>query len=163
MERAMAAEWHPFEVAGGAVRVWLPAGERLRDLDGVAYWSPDPELGQFSVASGEDGDGDRLLAAERAGADVDLEEDERAERGGLGVRHLRYRTRRLTPRVVIDRGSAGPMHTGGEVVEHLADVLLLRPAGRLVRVGYSVRADAPDELRRTFAQVLERVRVGSED
>jgi hypothetical protein len=89
MVRAMAGEWHRFDAAGGAVRVWLPPGQTLRDLDGVEYWSPDPELGQFTVASGEEGDGDRLLEAERVGGEVELEQDERAERGGIGVRHLR--------------------------------------------------------------------------
>jgi hypothetical protein len=160
----MTGAWHPFEVAGGAVRVWLPPGQKLQDRDGIACWSPSAELGSFTVVSGPegDGDGDALLEAERAGAEVDVEQDERAERGGLPVRRLRYRTRRHTPRTVIDRGHDGPLYTGDEDVEYLTDVFLLRVGDRLVRVGYSVLATAPPQVRGALAEMLERVRIGDE-
>jgi hypothetical protein len=162
--RSVAGDWHPFDAAGGAVRVWLPPGAALTDADGVAWWSPDAELGTFSVVSGDatDGDGDALLAAEREGAEVDVERDERSERGGLPVRRLRYRTRRETPRVMVARGAAGRMHVGGEMEQRLADLLLVTAAARLVRVGYSVRDDAPAPMREDFAEALGRVRLGSE-
>jgi hypothetical protein len=144
------------ETAAGPIEVWLPSGAALQDLDGVAYWSPDPRLGRFTVAPGADGDA--LLAAERAEAELEVESDERGERGGRPVRHLRYRVRRHAPReVVLTPG--GRRHEGGEEVEHLADFLLI---GDAVRAGYSVRVDAPEELRARFAEVLERLRIGSE-
>ena len=160
----MAGDWHPFDAAGGAVRVWLPAGAALADAEGVAWWSPDPELGAFSVVSGDpaDGEGDALLAAEREGAEVEVERDERFERGGLPGRRLRYRTRRETPRVVLAGGDAGPVYAGGESEQRLADLLLVTSGGRLVRVGYTVRDDAPPAMRADFAEALERVRLGSE-
>jgi hypothetical protein len=163
-DSSVAGDWHPFDAAGGAVRVWLPAGAALADADGVAWWSPDAELGAFSVVSGDagDGDGDALLAAEREGAEVEVERDERYERGGLPVRRLRYRTRRETPRVVLARGAAGRVHAGGESEQRLADLLLVTSGGRLVRVGYTVRDDAPAAMRDDFAEALERVRLGSE-
>jgi hypothetical protein len=162
--RSVAGDWHPFDAAGGAVRVWLPPGAAMTEADGVAWWSPDAELGAFSVLSGDagDGDGDALLAAEGEGAEVEVERDERSERGGLPVRRLRYRTRRETPRVVIARGAAGRLHVGGEMERRLADLLLVTAGGRLVRVGYTVRDDAPAPMREDFAEALERVRLGSE-
>ena len=159
----MAGGWHGVEAAGGAVRVWLPPGEALRDVDGIAYWSPDPRLGRFTVTSAEDpADGDELLAAERAAGRVELEADTAAQRGGLPVRRLRYRVLRHEPREVVDRGEQGPLHAGDQDVETLADMLFLRVGGRTVRVGYAVRTDAPAALRDLLAQVLDRTRVGCE-
>jgi hypothetical protein len=144
------------ETAAGPIEVWLPSGAELQDVDGVAYWSPDPRLGRFTVAPGADGDA--LLASEREGAELAVEADERGERGGRPVRRLRYRARRRAPREVV-LTPAGRRHEGGEEVEHLADFLLI---GDAVRAGYSVRADAPEDLRAAFAEVLDRLRIGSE-
>src|ERR1041384_5051712 len=104
----MEGGWTRRPAAGGVVRVWLPPGETLQDIGGLAVWSPDADFGEFSVASAEGaGGGDELLAAERGSGDVLVERDERLERGGLQVRRLRYRSRRSTSRDVIDRGKAG--------------------------------------------------------
>jgi hypothetical protein len=149
------------QTAAGPIEVWIPPGEPLWDLDGVAYWSPDPRLGRFMIAPAPGEDGDGLLATERAGGAVDVEADVRIERGGLPVRRLRYRVRGELPREVV-LGPAGRRHEGGEEVEHLGDVLLIGEGLHTVRAGYSVRGDAPDELRARFAEVLDRLRIGSE-
>jgi len=44
----------------------------------------------------------------------------------------------------------------------LADFLLVRSGSRLVRTGYAVRADAPEDLRASLEQVYERVEIGDE-
>lgn len=152
---------HRLETAAGPIEVWIPPGEALQDLHGVAYWSPDPNLGRFTVAPAAGEDGDALLATERAGGELDVEADERTERGGLPVRRLRYRLRRETPREVV-MGPAGRRHEGGEQVEHLGDVLLIGEGAQTVRAGYAVRGDAPEEIRARFAEVLDRLRIGSE-
>ena len=152
---------HRLETAAGPIEVWIPPGGALRDLDGVAYWSPDPRLGRFTVAPAAGEDGDALLATEREGGELDVEADERGERGGLPVRRLRYRLRRETPREVV-MGPAGRRHEGGEQVEHLGDVLLIGEGAHTVRAGYAVRGDAPDDIRAGFAEVLDRLRIGSE-
>jgi hypothetical protein len=160
----MTQAWHPVAVAGGTVRVMLPQGEHLEDHEGIVSWSPAPESGRFTVLRGaaRDGDGDELLAAERADGEVEVEHDSSAERGGLPVRRLRYRSRRHTPRVVLDRGPRGPEHGGDEDVDSLTDVLFLRAGDTIVRVGYTVLASAPSETRDILAQTLHRVRIGSE-
>jgi hypothetical protein len=147
--------WRPVQAGAGAVRVWLPAGERLEEVGGLEYWSPDPRQGRFTVAA----DGEDVLGAERAaGGEVTVELDERGARGGLEVRRLRYRVRLQEPRDALE----GHRHVGDVPAEHLTDVLLLRRGDRVIRAGYTVRADADPELRATFAEVLDRVRVGSE-
>jgi hypothetical protein len=93
---------------------------------------------------------------------VDVEHDSSAERGGLPVRHLRYRSRRHTPRVVLDRGSEGLEHGGDEDVDSLTDVLFVRDGNTIVRVGYTVLASAPSETRDVLAETLDRVRIGNE-
>jgi hypothetical protein len=160
----MTQAWHPVAVAGGTVRVMLPEGEDLEDHEGIVSWSPAPESGRFTVLTGaaQDGDGDEMLAAERADGVVDVEHDSSAERGGLPVRRLRYRTRRRTPRVVLDRGSPGSEHAGDEDIDSVTDVLFLRDGDTIVRVGYTVLASAPGETRDILAQTLDRVRIGSE-
>ncbi len=155
--------WTRRAVAGGLVRVWLPPDETLQELEGVALWSPDSELGRFTVASAEgSGDGDALLAAERDSGAVDVERDERLERGGLQVRRLRYRSRRHTPREVVRGPEGGRADVGGEDVETLADFLLLESGSRLVRAGYAVRTDAPEPLRAALAEVYDRLQIGDE-
>jgi hypothetical protein len=160
----MTQAWHPVAVAGGTVRVMLPEGEDLEDHEGIVSWSPAPESGRFTVLRGaaQDGDGDELLAAERSDGEVDVEHDSSAERGGLPVRHLRYRSRRHTPRVVLDRGSEGLEHGGDEDVDSLTDVLFVRDGNTIVRVGYTVLASAPSETRDVLAETLDRVRIGNE-
>src|SRR5262245_26631295 len=84
----MGGPWRRHEAAGGIVRVWLPPGESLtRYPGGLAEWSPGSEQGYFSVAASTGSeDGDALLAAEREhGGELDIERDERLERGGLQV------------------------------------------------------------------------------
>jgi hypothetical protein len=152
---------HPLQTAAGPLEVWIPPGEALQDLDGVSYWSPDPRQGRFMIAPAPGEDGDALLASERAGGALEVEADERSERGGLPVRRLRYRVRRELPREVV-LGPAGRRHEGGEEVEHLGDVLLIGEGPQTVRAGYAVRGDAPGELRARFAEVLDRLRIGSE-
>jgi hypothetical protein len=152
---------HRLETAAGPIDVWLPSGASLEDVDGVAYWSPDPRLGRFVVTPAAGEDGEALLATERAGGELDVEADERTERGGQPVHRLRYRVRHRVPREVV-LTPAGRRHEGGEEVEHLGEVLLIGAGPQTVRAGYSVRADAPDELRARFAEVLDRLRVGSE-
>jgi len=143
--------------------VWLPTDETLQEIDGVAIWSPDEELGRFTVTSAEGSeDGDALLAAERGFGVVEVEQDVRVQRGGLQVRRLRYRSRRHTPREVLDRGESGPAHSGGEDVETLADFLILESGSRLIRAGYAVRTDAPEALRASLAQVYARLEIGDE-
>jgi hypothetical protein len=149
------------ETAAGPIEVWLPPGATLEDADGVAYWSPDPRLGRFTVRLAAGEDGDALLAAERAGGELEVEADERTDRGGRPVRRLRYRVRRRAPREVV-LTPAGRRHEGGEEVEHLGDVLLIGGGEQTVRAGYAVRADAPDELRARFAEMLDRLRIGNE-
>jgi|tagenome__1003787_1003787.scaffolds.fasta_scaffold20733215_2 hypothetical protein len=153
-------ERHRVETAAGPLDIWLPPGETLTDVDGIAYWSPDPRQGRFTVTDA-DADGDELLATERAHGDVEVQADERSSRGGADVRRLRYRVRRESPREVVAT-EQGRMHLGGEAVDHLSDVLLVASGGHVARAGYSVRADAPAELRATFAEVLDRVHVGDE-
>lgn len=153
---------HRIQTAAGPVGVWLPSGESLQDVDGIAYWSPDPRLGRFTVISDDDPDADALLAAERAHGEVELEATERSQRGGLDVRRLRYRVRRTEPRDVLLVGGE-QRHVGGAPAEHISDVLLIGDRGAGARAGYSVRADAPEELRAEFAEVLDRVRVGAEE
>ena len=152
---------HRVQTAAGPVDVWLPSGESLDDVNGIAYWSPDPRRGRFTVISDEDPDADALLATERAHGEIELELDERSERGGLAVRRLRYRVRRTEPREVL-RTEHGTQHAGGGVAEHIADVLLIGAGDHGARGGYSVRADAPADLRERFTEVLDRVRVGGE-
>ncbi|MGZ4245153.1 MAG: hypothetical protein ACXVSE_12765 [Solirubrobacteraceae bacterium] len=152
------------QVAGGVVRVRLPPGQELEQHDGIARWSPDPAAGAFTVVSGaaRDGGADALLAAERADSEeVEVEHDEEAVRGGLPVRHLRYRTRRHTPRVVLGGGDA-PRHTGDEDVASVNEFLFVAGGERLVRVGYSVLADAPVAVRDALQWVLDAVRIGDE-
>ena len=153
---------HRVQTAAGPVDVWLPPGELLDDVDGIAYWSPDPRLGRFTVISDEDPDGDALLATERAHGEVELEADERSRRGGLEVRRVRYRVRRIEPRdlVLVD---GERRDVGGALAEHISDILLIGDGAAGARAGYSVRADAPEELRARFAEVLDRVRVGAEE
>jgi hypothetical protein len=160
----MTQAWHPVAVAGGTVRVMLPEGEDLEDHEGIVSWSPAPESGRFTVlrSAAQDGEGDELLAAERSDGEVDVEHDSSAERGGLPVRHLRYRSRRHTPRVVLDRGSEGLEHGGDEDVDSLTDVLFVRDGNTIVRVGYTVLASAPSETRDVLAETLDRVRIGNE-
>jgi hypothetical protein len=160
----MEGAWTRRAAADGVVRVWLPPGATLEEDDGYASWSPDPGLGRFSVTSAEGGGGgDELLAAERdAGAVVEVEEDVRLERGGLAVRRLRYRSRRTTPREVIDRGAAGRMHGGEEDVETLADFVLIEAGGRLIRAGYVVEAHAAPEVTASLQAVSDRLEIGDE-
>jgi hypothetical protein len=153
---------HRVQTAAGPVGVWLPAGEALEDVDGIAYWSPDPRLGRFTVISDDDPDGDALLATERAHGEVELEADERSRRGGLAVRRLRYRVRRTEPRDVVLVGGE-QRDVGGAPAEHISDVLLIGDSGAGARAGYSVRADAPEDLRVQFVAVLDSVRVGGEE
>jgi hypothetical protein len=154
--------WTRRAVAGGLVRVWLPPDEALEEVDDFAIWSPDAELGRFTVASAEGSeDGDALLAAERAHGEVEVEEDARLERGGLEVRRLRYRSRRHTPREVVRRRGERT-DVGGEDVETLADFVLLHAGGRLIRAGYAVRGDAPEPLRTALEQVYDRLEIGDE-
>jgi len=152
---------HRLETAAGPIEVWLPPDAALQDVDGIAYWSPDPRLGRFTVAPAAGQDGEALLATERAGGEVEVEADERTERGGRPVRRLRYRVRRHTAREVV-LGPSGRRHEGDEDVEDLGDVLLIGEGSQTVRAGYAVRADAPDEMRANLAAVLERLRIGSE-
>jgi hypothetical protein len=155
--------WVRRAVAGGLVRVWLPPDETLEEVDDYAMWSPDSELGRFTVASAEGSeDGDALLAAEREHGDVEVDEDARLERGGLQVRRLRYRSRRHTPREVVRHVGEAQTDVGGEDVETLADFLLFQAGGRLIRAGYAVRTDAPEPLRAALAQVYERLEIGTE-
>jgi hypothetical protein len=151
---------HRVETAAGAIDVWLPADETLDDVDGIAYWSPDPRMGRFTVTDA-DGDGDALLATERAHGEVEVEADQRSSRGGADVRRLRYRVRRDTPRDIVAT-EQGRMHVGGEAAEHVSEMLLIAAAGHVARAGYSVRADAPPALQASFAQVLDRVRIVGE-
>ena len=153
------------QVAGGAIRVQLPPGQGLQQRDQVARWSPDIAWGAFTVVSGapEDGGADELLAAERAGAErFELERDEETVRGGLPVRHVRYISRRRTPRVVLAGGDQGPHHTGGEDVTSHSEFLFVEDTERLVRVGYSVLAGAPADVRAALQTALDGVRVGDE-
>ena len=113
----------------------------------------------IAPAPGEDGDG--LLAAEAEGGALEVEADERSERGGLPVRRLRYRVRAETPREVV-LGPAGRRHEGGEEVEHVGDVLLIGAGAETVRAGYTVRSDAPGDVRARLAEVLDRLRIGTE-
>jgi hypothetical protein len=156
----MAASRHRVQTAAGPVDVWLPPGEALDDVNGMAYWSPDPRLGRFTVADDAD-DGEALLELERAHGDVEVEADERTSRGGADVRRLRYRVRRDEPREVVVTPQ-GTQHTGGVPAEHVSDVLLIGSGGHTARAGYSVRADAPPELRAKFAEILDRIRIGGE-
>lgn len=144
--------------------MWLPPGETLQDIGGLAAWSPDADFGELSVASAEgESNGDDLLAVERGYGEVVVDRDERLDRGGVQVRRLRYRSWRSTPREVIDRGEAGGRaHVGGEVVETLADFLIFETGGRLIRAGYAVRADAPESVRESLAQVYARLEIGAE-
>jgi hypothetical protein len=153
---------HRVQTAAGPIGVWLPSGESLDDVNGIAYWSPDPRLGRFTVISDEDPDGDALLATERAHGEVSLESDERSRRGGVDVRRVRYRVSRSEPRDVVRIGGE-ERHVGGALAEHISDVLLIGDGAAGARAGYSVRADAPDALRAQFAEVLDRVRVGDEE
>jgi hypothetical protein len=157
----MQAAWHRVQTAAGPVDVWLPSGETLDDVHGIAYWSPDPRLGRFTIVSDEDGDGDALLATERAHGEVAVESDERSQRGGTPVRRIRYRVRRSEPRDLLVQDDQ-TRHAGGTDAEHLSDVLLIDAGDQTVRAGYSVRTDAPAELRERFAEVLDRLRVGSQ-
>jgi hypothetical protein len=147
--------WRAVQAGAGAVRVWLPAGAQLEEVGGLEYWSPDPRQGRFTVAS----DGEDVLGAERAaGGEVTVELDERSARGGVDVRRLRYRVRVQEPRDALE----GQRYVGGVTAEHISDMLLLRRGDSVIRAGYTVRADADPELRKTFAEVLDRLRVGSE-
>ena len=93
---------------------------------------------------------------------MEVESDERSSRGGVDVRRVRYRVRRSEPREVV-RTERRAAHVGGAPAEHVADVLLIGAGAAGARAGYSVRADAPPELRAQFAEILDRVRVGGED
>jgi len=155
----------PVQVAGGVVRVQLPPGQTLDQRDAVARWSPDPAAGAFTVVSGapQDGGADELLAAERAGAEeVAVQRDEETVRGGLSVRHVRYTSRRHTPRVVLAGGDTGPRHGGDEDVSSLSEFYFVAGPKRLVRVGYTVATDAPADVREALQHVLAGVRVGDE-
>jgi hypothetical protein len=154
----------PVQVAGGAVRVVLPAGQELQEREGVARWSPDPDAGAFTIVSGaaEGGGADVLLAAERADGQVDVEQDEETHRGGLPVRHVRYRSHRHTPRVALDGGDAGPRYAGDEDVAYRNEFLFVVSGERIVRVGYAILEQAPAEVREALEAVLHQVRIGDE-
>ena len=154
----------PVQVAGGDVRVTLPAGQELERREGVARWSPDPAAGAFTIVSGatEGGGADALLAAERAGAEVDIEQDEETVRGGLRVRHVRYRSRRHTPRVALDGGDSGPRYAGDEDVSYDNEFLFVLHGGRIVRIGYAVLEQADADVRDALKAVLDEVRIGDE-
>jgi hypothetical protein len=157
--------WTRRAVAGGLVRVWLPPDESLQEIEGVAIWSPgDPDLGRLTVTSAEGmEDGDALLEAERAHGAVEVEQDDRLERGGLKVRRLRYRSRRQTPREVVRSREGDRRDIGGEEVETLADFLLFHSDNRLVRAGYAVEGDAPGGMREALERVYERLEIGDEE
>jgi hypothetical protein len=157
--------WTRRAVAGGLVRVWLPPDESLQEIEGVAIWSPgDPELGRLTVTSAQGmANGDALLEAERAHAAVEVEQDDRLERGGLQVRRLRYRSRRQTPREVVRTLEGDRVDEGGEEVETLADFLLFHSGDRLVRAGYAVLPDAPVEMRDALDHVYQRLEIGDEE
>jgi hypothetical protein len=149
----------------GVVRVQLPPGQALEQREGIARWSPDSDAGAFTVVSGsqEEGGADELLAAERAGAqDIEVEYDEETVRGGLPVRHVRYRTRRHTPRVVLGGGAHGVRDAGGEDVSSCNEFLFVADGERLVRVGYSVLSDAPAAVREALQSAFDGVRIGDE-
>jgi hypothetical protein len=155
----------PVQWAGGVVRVRLPPGQMLEQREGVAHWSPDPDAGAFTIVSGssDDGGADELLAAERASAqEVEVEYDEEMMRGGIPVRRTRYRTRRHTPRVVLDDAAHGARHVGDEDVSSCNEFLFVADGEQLVRVGYSVVADAPAGVREALKSVFDGVRIGGE-
>ena len=157
--------WTRRAVAGGLVRVWLPPDESLQEIEGVAIWSPgDPELGRLTVTSAQGmADGDALLEAERAHGAIEVEQDDRLERGGLEVRRLRYRSRRQTPREVVRTLEEDRVDEGGEEVETLADFLLFHSGDRLVRAGYAVQPGAPVEMRDALDRVYQRLEIGDEE
>jgi len=152
---------HRLDTPAGPVGVTLPGDAELQAVGAVAYWSPDPEEGRFTVAPTPGAGADALLAAERERGTVDVEADERGERGGVAVRRLRYRIRLRGEReVVLDGGVE--RHGGGIEEEHRADVLVIGDGADTVRAGYSVRADAPPDLATAFAAALDSLRIGSE-
>jgi hypothetical protein len=155
----------PVQWGGGVIRVQLPPGQALEQQEGIARWSPDSDAGAFTIVSGSPADGgaDELLAAERADAQhVEVECDEETVRGGLSVRHVRYRTRRHTPRVVLGGGAHGARHAGDENVSSCNEFLFVADAERLVRLGYSVLADAPVGVREALQSAFDGVRIGDE-
>jgi hypothetical protein len=103
-----------------------------------------------------------LLAAEREGAEVDIEQDEETVRGGLRVRHVRYRSRRHTSRVALDGGDAGPVYAGDEDVSYDNEFLFVHQGERIVRVGYAVLEQAGMGVRDALKAVLDGVRIGDE-
>ena len=157
--------WTRRAVAGGLVRVWLPPDESLEEIQGVAIWSPgDPDLGRLSVTSAEGvEDGDALLEAERGYGTVDVEQDDRIERGGLQVRRLRYRSRRQAPREVVRSLEGDRSDIGGDEVETLADFLLFHSGNTLVRAGYALDTDAPEGMLEALDRVYERLEIGDEE
>jgi len=152
---------HRLDTPAGPVGVTLPDDAVLQDAGAVAYWSPDPERGRFTVAPTPGAGADALLAAERRRGTVDVETDERGERGGVPVRRLRYRIRLRRDREVV-LADGGEQHRGGTEEEHRADVLVLGDGADTVRAGYAVRADAPPDLAAAFAAALDSLRIGTE-
>jgi hypothetical protein len=150
-------EPHRLQTAAGPITVRLPDGAHLEDAGGLSYWTPDARLGQFTVApaAGED-----PLGADRGG-ELTVEADDTSRRGGLDVRHLRYRVRHTLPREVV-RTPEGRRHEGGTEVEHVGEVLRIGDGEAAVRVAYAVRADAPAAVREQLAAVLDGVRIGDE-
>ncbi len=149
------------DTPAGPVSVTLPDAAVLQDAGAVAYWSPDPASGRFTVAPTPDAGADALLAAERERGAVEVELDERGERGGLPVRRVRYRIRLRRDREVVLEGGR-EQHRGGTEEEHRADVVVIGDGAATVRAGYSVRAGAPPELAAAFAAALDSLRIGSE-
>lgn len=155
----------PLAWAGGVVRIQLPPGQALEQSEGIARWSPAPDAGAFTIVSGplDDGGADELLAAERAGAqEVEVECDEETVRGGIPVRHTRYRTRRHTARAVLADEAHGSRHVGDEDVSSCNEFLFVADGAQLLRVGYSVLANAPDGVREALKSVFDGVRIGGE-
>ena len=139
----------------------LPGDAVLEEAGAVAYWSPDPALGRFTVAPTPGAGADALLAAERERGAVAVEADERRERGGVPARRLRYRIRLRREREVVLTGGREE-HRGGSDEEHVADVVVIGEGDGIVRAGYAVRADAPPDLAAAFAAALDSLRIGTE-
>lgn len=164
-----AESWRRYVATDGMFELWLPPGVELSEDETTPpgetylYWSPQSNLGTFSVfCQPAPGDSpEDLLALERElGTEVTVEIDERLSKESGPVHHLRYRTAETRPRETVRDPVTGSIsHLPVRRVVQVAEYLFWRGKSNSISAGYRVDADAPGDLVATFAQMLERFRL----
>lgn len=161
--------WRRYVATDGMFELWLPPDAELSEDETAPpgetylYWSPQPNLGTFSVfCQPAPGDSpEDLLALERdLSTEITVEVNERVSRESGPVHRLRYRTAETAPRETVRDPVTGSIsHLPARRVVQIAEYLFWHGKSSTVSAGYRVDADAPTDLIATFARMLERFRL----